>query len=123
MEFLYGYIRDDICSQFLKDGYSLLVNDDELDGPRSGELTSPEIRLLKPFKEYKQHDFELWTGFRLAIRPIGGVPMLNVDVDHLVVKFESGLSLLNEIKKDMPVASKQEQNLEFQRRVVGAIIV
>jgi len=49
--------------------------------------------------------------------------MLNVDVDHLVVKFESGLSLLNEIKKDMPVASKQEQNLEFQRRVVGSIIV
>jgi signal transduction protein with GAF and PtsI domain len=49
--------------------------------------------------------------------------MLNIDVDYLVVRFESGLAFFNEIKKDMPVASKQEQNREFRRKMIGKVVV
>ena len=59
-------------------------------------------------KLIKNHDIEVWPGFRLAIRPIEGIPMLNIDVDYLVVRLETGLAFFNETKKDMPVASKQE---------------
>jgi hypothetical protein len=34
--------------------------------------------------------------------------MLNIDVDHLIVRYETALAYFNELKKDMPVASKQE---------------
>ena len=49
--------------------------------------------------------------------------MLNIDVDYLVVRLETGLAFFNETKKDMPIASKQEQNREFKSKMIGKIVI
>jgi hypothetical protein len=46
-----------------------MVNDDELEGPRATNYASPEIRMFcqAAAKQIKNHDIEVWPGFRLAI--------------------------------------------------------
>lgn len=74
-------------------------------------------------KKHPNHDLEIWPGFRFSIRAIEGIPMLNIDVDNIVVLFESGLKFLTETRKDMPVASKQDQNLEIKRKMTEKIVI
>nr|AEX87961.1 Otiwi11 [Sterkiella histriomuscorum] len=47
----------------------------------------------------KEYDIEIWSGFRYEIRDIEYVPMLNIDIDYLLVRLETVLDVINEIKK------------------------
>jgi len=57
----------------------------------------------------KEHDIEIWQGFRYEVRTEvqgqligsseGSLPMLNVDVDYLIVRLETALDVIREVRK------------------------
>jgi hypothetical protein len=71
-------------------------------------LYSPE-RIIN----LKEHDIEIWQGFRYEVRNeistpsfgsvngqiSGQLPLLNVDLDYLVVRQENCLDTIREVKK------------------------
>jgi hypothetical protein len=75
----------------------------------------------------KEHDIEIWQGFRYEVRdeittasygsangPSSGlVPMLNVDVDFLIVRLETALDIIKETAKCLETSS----NSNFDDRI------
>ena len=102
MQFLYSFIKRDIIENlFINQKHYSCYLDKELNGEAEIRIFSSELK-----KQLKNHDLEIWPGFRLGIRCFENIPMLTIDLDHLIVRFESGLSFINEVKKEMPVSSK-----------------
>jgi hypothetical protein len=75
----------------------------------ASEFSSQEVRLFLPQMTIKSKEkIEIWPGFRFSIRPIEGIPMVCLDSDQLVVRLETVLDSINEIKKDLQLATKVE---------------
>lgn len=61
----------------------------------------------------KEHDIEIWQGFRYEVRSElqsqeGWGPMLNVDLDYLVVRLETALDVIKEVSKALAEQAEPE---------------
>ena len=75
-------------------------------------------------KSLKQYDLEIWPGLRYAIRKVeSGIPMLNLDTDYLIVRLETAFDLMQDIKKDLPLAGKNELQNEIKRQFKNKVVV
>ena len=74
-----------------------------------GDSYQMAMYCLEHMKSLKQYDLEIWPGLRYAIRKVeSGIPMLNLDTDYLIVRLETAFDLMQDIKKDLPLAGKNE---------------
>lgn len=64
-------------------------------------------------KSVKQYDLEIWPGFKYSIKRINNTPMLNLDTDYMIVRLETAFDLMQDIKKDLPLAGKLELQNEI----------
>ena len=74
-------------------------------------------------KSCQQYDLEIWPGIKYQIKRINGVPMLNLDTDYLIVRLETAYDLMQDIKKDLPLAGKVELQNEIRRQFKNKIVV
>ena len=74
-------------------------------------------------KQVKQYDLEIWPGFKYQVQRVNGVPMLNLDTDYMIVRLETAFDLMQDIKKDLPLASKLELQSEIRRQFKGKTVV
>lgn len=95
--------RDNIFKDFLSDYfYHEVILKSFANYKRLGRkfIYSPE-RVIN----LKEHDIEIWQGFRYEVRneiysvSAGGLPLLNIDVDYLIVRLENALDVIREIRK------------------------
>jgi len=109
------------------------------------QIFSPERSI-----NLKEHDVEIWQGFRYEVRteittpsygsqngPSSGLaPMLNIDVDFLVVRLETALDIVRETTKcleqpndthlDDKLVGQVSQDLihkEVRKQLVGKVVV
>lgn len=74
-------------------------------------------------KSVKQYDLEIWPGLKYSIKRVNQVPMLNLDADYMIVRLETAFDLMQDIKKDLPLAGKVELQNEIRRQFKGKIVV
>ena len=74
-------------------------------------------------KQVKQYDLEIWPGLKYSIKRINGIPMLNLDTDYMIVRLETAFDLMQDIKKDLPLAGKVELQNEIRRQFKGKVVV
>ncbi|CDW86755.1 macronuclear development protein 1 [Stylonychia lemnae] len=82
------YFRDYLFNQVIKKCY-----------PNYKRLGYTQIFNPERVTNLKEYDIEIWSGFRMEVKPIEQIPMLNIDIDYLVVRLETVLDVINEIKK------------------------
>jgi len=73
-----------------------------------------------------EYDVDIWQGFRYEVRCIEQIPMLNIDMSYLVVKGETALEVVNEIKRAHETFGKdsntEKLHKDIRRALVGKIV-